>query len=311
MFEKQVIIDPGAYEMKLLESRSLKQSAVRTCFCRNGKEIIVGKEAQKAYWENSRARMIYPLHQSIAAKDTVYVIDALLDESRVLKTLLKPSATILLPEEASYTREFWVRALQERGFRKVSFLAPEEVLKLEYGIVIDAGFSSTDIYFYHDYQLIESKKLIFGGQQMDEAIVERLAGRYKALVHGEDACELKNRASAAFAENRNPVLSCAALDYTSRFVRLHFPAYELWKPMESVLSQIVLWIKDLIAKLPSDIKADLLSTPIFVCGAMAECYGLKDLLESELNTQVEIAPDPGRYVMKKAARSRKRKPKGN
>lgn len=302
MMERKVILDPGAYSFKMLDIRSRHAYEIRSCMYRHKGEQIYGVQALQAYWEKGKSRILYPFSQGKTLLDIRGILRQLAESSGLLRRLLKPRALVILPQDIlEEEKSSWISACTNVGFRKVDFVSTMDLLAVENGLVIHAGHSCTEMAVYHHSSQIAYQKLMFAGMQMDEKIVDRIAGEYKALVFNEDAAELRMRSSEAFQQKRNPRLSCTVLDYTSHYVRLEIPALQLWPAMEEVLMQIVYWARDLVAQHGAAVMETVLSSPIRISGGLAGCYGLRQMLEEQLGAAVEVAENPSYALLYKGA----------
>lgn len=307
MLERKLILDPGAWTMKLYDPKSKSVSAERSCYYQDHEQIIVGKPALQAYWEQGKSRLRYPLSQGEIQGDIEPVFDRVSEKAQISSRLLKPSLMVILPEDVlEKQRKVWSQIGLNKGFRKVDFVSTMDVMKRDCGVVVHAGWSCTEIGLFYGGKLISWTKLMYGGREMDEQIIDHVASSSKALIFNEDAAVMKEMASSAFWEQRTPMLGCTALNYTSQFVHLDVPSTSLWPMMESVLDQIVQWTRDLITKQGAEIMEALLARDISLSGGLAKCYGLQQMLEQEVHTKVSIESEPEDILLKKAVRCKGR-----
>lgn len=301
MFERKIVLDPGAWSMKIRDARNKRSFETRSCIYKDKEETIPGSEALQAYWDKGKSALRYPISQGEVIGDIEPIFSDLLEKSRMNNGLLKPTLLVVLPQEVQDQKEMWLKTATDKGFRKVQFASTMDILAsdldLDTGLVIHAGYSCTEIAVYYAGRQVQYAKIMYGGREADEKIAEYLANHYKSLVMLEDAAELKERASKAFWQGRNPRLGCAALDYTNTFVRLEFPALELWPAIQSVEEQIVLWARNLTSRCTPSILESVLENPIRLSGGMAECFGLQQMLEDGLSAQVEVVSDPEQIML--------------
>lgn len=301
MFEKVLTIDPGASSLKLYEPAADEVVSERTVMAsRDGKQYV-GEEAFELFWEKGSGVLKHPVDQGMLAGDLTPLFMKLVSQAQLDRHLFKPSLRVLLTREAKEEQmEKWIRMGEKAGFRRVLFSDPVNELKKETGLVIHAGFSYTRLAAFRSGHLLDEKKIIFAGRQIDEAIMEYVANTYRSLMFYEDAAALKKAASDAFWNQKNPVLSCVVLDQRSQYVRLSIRASELWPAISGVLKQIVMWARELVSQLGLENMEEVLKYPVYLTGGLANCYGLRQMLEEQLNTNVIVLEEPENWLVKNA-----------
>lgn len=289
ILRKNCILDPGAYTFRIYNPKTNEITRIRSAFCKAGNRQLCGTEAIEASISGEGGELRFPWSQGKAFMDIEPLFERLMKESKADQYDVKPSLQIIAEsgmdeKEKSRLQRMAVNA----GFRKISFVNTMELISRDFSLCIHAGHSCTEIGVYRGRKPVLYKKIIYGAQQMDEAIMDFIGSRYRALVFAEDAAALRMAASKAFSENRNPILSCTALDQSGQYVRISFPAYELWPVMKSVLDQIVLWVKSLIAQKGPDLMDRILRHPVILSGGLSECFGLRQMLEEQLHAPVTV-----------------------
>ncbi len=305
LFKKTCVFDPGSCSFRLYDPESRQTCSLRSCLAVQDQKVLCSEEAIRASMSDPFLRLRYPYSQGQALMDIFPLFDRLVSETRQKTGTPASSILIVHAEDASESEKMKLQNLAiDAGFRKISFASTMDVLSRDFSLVIHAGHSCTEIGVRHGRKNLIYKKIIYGAQQMDEAIMDLIASKYRALLFAEDAAALRRAASNAFWENRNPILSCTVLDQSNQYVRISFPAIDLWPAMQSVLDQIVLWVKTLIARNGPDLMERILRRPILLSGGLSECFGLSQLLEQELHKKITIVPG-GEECLIRAACSKK------
>lgn len=295
MFEKTIVLDAGSYQFRAYDPARKEVRHLRNVWAVDGesRRIRISDEAFKAYWNARQGNpLVYPMEKGKITKDIQPVFDSMIDALHLDSYLMKPNALVILHSmDDENQREIWKQKCLEAGFRKVRFQSPLERLNVKDQVLIHTGYSGSELVIYAGNRRLAHQQIIFGGKEMDRAIQEYIGKTYKALIFEEDAAALKEAASKAFYENRNPRFSCIALDQTGQYVQLEFPALDLWPSMEKVEKQIVMWMKDLLSQIGVDQMERVLKKPLLLCGGLAQCFGLKEMLEQEIGCKVSTARD--------------------
>ncbi len=289
MKKKNCILDPGSWNFRFYSPNGKPVERLRTCYIEKDHQKITGQKAIEAYWSESGREIRYPWISGRAHMNIAPVFNDLMKQAKAEQMTVKPPLNIVLPQDADEKDRELLRNLGvEAGFRRITFSTTMELLGKELHLVIHAGHSATEIGVCRNRKPIIYKKIYYGASQMDDAIMDYVASKYKALLFTEDASALRIAASRAFREGRNPILSCTVLDQTGQYVRISFPAFELWPAIDSVESQIVLWARSLVAEKGVNMMERILRKPVLLSGGLADCFGLKEKLEAGLHCKVIV-----------------------
>ena len=294
-------MDPGACSLKLYEPLEQKVFSIRSVMAADHGEQYLGEEAFELFWDKGSGVIRHPVDQGILSGDITPLFLKLVSKCAMDRHIFKPSLRVLLsPDAESQQKDKWIRMAEKAGFRKVFFSDPASELKVDTGLVIHAGCSCTVISIWRGGRLLAEKKIIFAGRQIDEAIMDYVAKKYRSLMFYEDAAALKVAASNAFFQQKNPVLSCTVLNRHNQYERISVKASELWPAMSQVLEQIVIWTRELVSQLELSNVAAVLQQPVHLSGGLAACYGLRQMLAEQLNAEVIVPEEPENELVKKA-----------
>ncbi|WP_304684945.1 rod shape-determining protein [Ileibacterium valens] len=289
LIRKNYILDPGSYTFRLYNPDTGEITSIRTCQCQVNGNTLVGSQAIEASFTSEASMMRVPYSQGKAYMDISILFRELLKKARIDVQNTRANLLVILPLDCTEEdREVFSRQAAQSGFRKISFVKTMELMSKELSLNIHAGHSCTEIAVMHGRKPILYKKIIYGAAQMDEAIMDYIANKYRALLYAEDASALRLAASKAFSQGRNPGLSFTALDQSGQYVRISLDAYDLWPAMRSVIDQIILWIKTLIAQNGPDLMDRVLRHPVYLSGGLSECFGLSQMISEQLNVPVKI-----------------------
>ncbi|WP_303973333.1 rod shape-determining protein, partial [Faecalicoccus pleomorphus] len=113
----------------------------------------------------------------------------------------------------------------------------------------------------------------------------------------EDAGALKEAASNALWENKNVTLQCSAVNQYNQWTQIQLRTLDIWPCMMNVINQIVLWAKQCLQQVDVDMKEKIYQNGILLSGGLANCFGLRQTLEEELNQKVICSEHPEMDLM--------------
>lgn len=301
MFEKVLILDPGAFSFRLFDPKKNRVCSVRTCYIEENGKAVTGKKAFEAYWTGEGKEIRYPVSQGHVTGRIEPLLAELFREAEIDSFALRPSLKVIVPDDITeQEKEEWKQIGLKHCLRKVSFVRSLDLLKKENSMVVHAGHSCTEIAVWKGNRLAAHQKIIFGAGQIDEGIIQMIQHKWKCLLFPEDASVLRTAASRAFWARRNPLLSCTVYDYTGQYVRISFPASDLWPAFQSVFGQIAMWASSLVARTGVETMESVLANPVHLSGGLAGCYGLVQTLQDALKAKVIAHSDLENVLLERA-----------
>lgn len=129
-------------------------------------------------------------------------------------------------------------------------------------------------------------------KQVDELIQKKIAKMTNCMIGIEDANALKQAASQALWKGKNATLLCTAINSHNEYVQIQCKAMDLWPCMENVIQQITLWAKQCMESVSIEMKETIHQNGILLSGGMAYCFGMRQLLQQELNHPVICTEKP-------------------
>lgn len=292
MLEKQYIIDAGSHFFRVYDPKTRKIMKLRSCYLKSNPSKT-GQDALEAFWETSGSDLIYPMRQGKITADPRPLCDSLFALMPADRFMFQPGAILACSSipDAAMQNQFALMAKQQR-LAYLRFEQPVMPKKREMYLHIHAGASQTIYSLIDNRQVQKSKSCKEAGLQIDRAIAAMIGRRYKSMLSSEDACALKEAASAAFWQNRNPNLCCTAFEQKQGYVRLCFPADQIWPAIEETEKRIASAVRSFLASLGLETMEKALENPIVLTGGLACCYGLKQILENELCCSVIVPENP-------------------
>lgn len=283
MFEKIAVIDPGARWIRVSAEGSRKTEKERGCLLKTKEQVFLAEEAILQSWNHMNCKLRHCMDKNGIIWNPKPLLELDLERLGLDKAVLKPSAVVLLngiPDEKQQNQ--WQTICRDLGFGR---MALKDVLFLEtsdFQLHIHAGHSCTRIGLFSRDTIIAAENFDCCGEQMDQDITEYIARKYRTMISLEDAASLREAASSAFAENRNPTLSCLGMDRHSHFVRIEFSAFELWPSIRKTEEAIAEAARSILARVSVEAAEKAGRQPVILSGGLSHCFGLSYLLSREL-----------------------------
>lgn len=297
MFENNYLIDPGTYSLRLYDPKTHQVLSIRACRLCHAPSVI-GEEALKASW-GTHEHLIYPFYREKIKADPAPLLKSLFSKAPTERYLMAPNVSILSFQQPEVEQEKkWSRLLLPYRISKVRMVPAFAPSSPQPFLHIHSGASLTHFILGNHNEVLAYQAIPQGGHMIDVAISNEVTRMCKVLISTEDACALKEAASSALSEERDPVLCLTGLNQRNEYVQLKFRASDLWKSLiEPVLEEVATKAKTFLSKFSPTLQAEVLNYPVRLTGGMANCYGLFSVLESALQAEVQVPDNPETWIL--------------
>ncbi len=296
MFDHWYALDIGGHSIRIIDinkdtswqARSViawKQNDVQAC----------GVDAFPFIYQDQRVVSVkYPINHDQVLSPFAPLIKKGMKELKASNNIFHPHALVLIPSESHMERlENWRTQINEAGIHRLDFVRVSDLLQTQQPtLCIHAGHTYTELGVYTQGACLNRKTIFYAGKQIDEAIQTLVATKYRCLISEEDAVALKEAASKSLSSGKQETLLCNAKNQYNQFVQLQIRASSLWPCIQNVAKQIVLWAKQSLESLDIETKEIVHQNGILLSGGLANCFGIKETLEQELNMKVYVSNHP-------------------
>lgn len=296
LFDHWYAVDIGARMCLFYDYASKKQTELKTCVAwENDRPVGVSDDAISYLYKDQRKISVkYPLDHERILSSFAPLIKQGFKDLGLENSIFQPHLLVVTPTHMDAENlEAWHNELIQAGIQKMDFISVMDVLQTEEPtLLIHSGHSYTELGIYaHGHEYVH-KTIYFAGKQVDEAIIQHVARRYRCLISEEDACALKEAASQALWKQKNVLLRCNAKNQYNQFIQIEIRSVDLWPCMESVIQQITLWAQHCLEQVPVELKEMIHEYGVLVSGGMASCFGLTQSIETALNQPVICTEAP-------------------
>lgn len=169
-------------------------------------------------------------------------------------------------------------------------------------LVCDIGGGTTDVALFSLADVVASRSIRIGGDEMDEAIVEFLRHDYSLRVGVPTAEQIKFEIGSAAPLDQELTAEVRGRDTISGVPRKSIvTSEEIRKALAGPVTAILNCIKGVIEQCDPELVADLVDQGVVLTGGGALLRGLDLYLTEQLNVPVRVDPDPLTTVARGAA----------
>lgn len=297
MFENNYLIDPGTHSLRLYDPKTHQVLSIRACrLCHTPN--VIGEDALKASW-GTHEHLIYPFYQEKIKADPAPLLQSLFLQAPTDRYLMAPNVSILSFQQPEVEQErTWTRLLHPYRISKVRMIPAFAPSTPQAFLHIHAGASLTHFILGNHNEVLAYQAIPQGGHMIDVAISNEVARVCKVLISIEDACALKEAASMALSEARDPVLCLTGLNQHNEYVQLKFRASDIWENLiKPVLKETSNKAKAFLNKFSPTFQEEVLKHPVRLTGGLANCYGLFSVLSTTLQAQIQVPDHPETWIL--------------
>ena len=217
--------------------------------------------------------------------------------------LLRPRVVIAVPGGITQVEKRAVFNSAERaGAGRVFLIEESKAAGIGAGLpiseplasmVCDIGGGTTEVAILSLAEIVVSRSIRIGGDEMDEAIVEYMKQHFSLRVGTPTAETIKLELGSAFPLDEEMTGEIRGVDTISGVPRKAVVTSEeireaLREPLESILGGI----RGVIEQCKPELAADIVDTGVVLTGGGALLRGLDQLMNEQLGVPVRVASDP-------------------
>ena len=160
-------------------------------------------------------------------------------------------------------------------------------------MIIDIGGGTTEIAVLSLAEIVVSRSIRVGGDEMDEAIVQYLRKTYNLMIGERTAENIKIKIGSAYPLDEELKLEVCGRDLGAGLPkRLMITSEEIREALQEPISQIVDAVRSTLETTAPELSADLIERGIILAGGGALLRGIDKLLAEETGLPVHVAEDP-------------------
>jgi rod shape-determining protein MreB len=238
------------------------------------------------------------------------LIKEISEKNKLFKLVTKP--TLFIPVNSDFTKAQlanYENSLKKEGVLKVRFLKkslvishglPKKSQQKSAKLIIDMGYSKTDIGVVFNDVLVDGKTLNFGGNDINKLIYQRLIEEKKIQVSDENIENMKISSLILypnqFDTEKFEIIGKSTKTGLPHKVEMSYLDFrEMVIPL--IKSNFINPLKSFINTFTENISNDVYQNGVELVGGGSQIYSLKLLLSKEFNMKFNVSKNPEKIIL--------------
>jgi rod shape-determining protein MreB len=160
-------------------------------------------------------------------------------------------------------------------------------------MIVDIGGGTTEVAVISLADIVFSKSVRVGGDEMDEAIIHHMKKAHNLMIGERTAEETKIKIGSAFPLPEELTMEVKGRDLIAGLPKtVPLTSQEVREALSGPISQIVEAVRITLERTPPELSADLVDKGFILAGGGSLLRGIDKLLSKETGLPVHIADDP-------------------
>ncbi len=268
--------------------------------------LAVGEEAKKMLGRTpGNIIAIRPMKDGVIAdfEITEAMLRYFIKRVQNRKVLVSPRVVIAIPSGITEVEKRAVKDSALRAGAREVFLIEEPIaaaigvgLPIEEptgNMIIDIGGGTTEIAVVSLKNIVFSRSIRIGGDEMDMAVTEYLKKTYNLMIGERTAENIKIKIGSAYPLDEELTLEVRGRDLVAGLPKsITISSEEVRDALKEPVRAILETIKVVLERIPPELAADLIDLGIVLAGGGSLLRNLDKLISEETGLPVHIAEDP-------------------
>lgn len=217
--------------------------------------------------------------------------------------VLKPNTGVTLPSTVTEVEErSMIEAVSAASVRRVMLVEKsvaaligtgEDITQPHGCMVADFGGGTTDITVMSLSGIAASRSVRIGGDDLDDAIVRYVRGKYNHVIGLPTAERIKNTIGGVATRPGNPVMEVKGRDaHTGLPAIREVTAEDVTLAMEETIDRMLTTLRLTLERTLPDLAGDVMRDGMMLTGGVSQLYGLGERLEQQTGIPCRMAKDP-------------------
>lgn len=160
-------------------------------------------------------------------------------------------------------------------------------------MVIDIGGGTSDIAVISLSGVVKAKNLRIAGDRLNQDIMAYIRSEFKILIGEKTAEDLKIAIGSVLPGDEHIEASIKGRDLMTGLPReVIITDADVREAISASIASLVEASREVLETTPPEILSDVMNRGVYLSGGGALIKGLAELLETELNIPIHVAPDP-------------------
>lgn len=268
--------------------------------------LAVGEEAKRMLGRTPGSIVaIRPMKDGVIAdfEITEAMLRYFINKVHNRKVLVRPRMVIAIPSGITEVEKRAVKDSAERAGAREVYLV-EEPIAAAIGVglpiqepagnmIIDIGGGTTEMAVVSLSDIVYSKSIRIGGDEMDDAIIQHLRKTYNLMIGERTAEEVKIKIGSAYPLDEEMTMEVRGRDLVAGLPKtVTISSEEVREALAEPIAAIVEAVRITLERTPPELSADLIERGMVLAGGGGLLRGLDKLLSEQTGLPVHIAEDP-------------------
>ena len=231
------------------------------------------------------------------------------------RVLVRPRIVIAIPSGITEVEKRAVRdSALHAGAREVHLVPEPVAAAIGVGLpihepagnmIVDIGGGTTEMAVISLSDIVFSKSIRVGGDEMDDAIIQHMKKAYNLMVGERTAEEIKIKMGSAYPMDQEATMEVRGRDLVAGLPKtVTVTSEEIREALSDPIAQILDAVRQTLERTPPELSADLIERGVVLAGGGSLLRGIDRLLSEETGLPFHLAEDPitavalgtGRYL---------------
>jgi rod shape-determining protein MreB and related proteins len=160
-------------------------------------------------------------------------------------------------------------------------------------LIVDIGGGTTEVAVISLGDIVVSRSIRIGGDEMDEAIIAWCKREHKLLIGNQTAEQVKLQAGSASPLERENTIEIRGRDLVTGLPRtVELGSAEIRKALDEPVGQILDAVRETLDQTPPELAADVMERGVTLAGGGALLHGIAERVHEECQMPVQLAESP-------------------
>lgn len=272
------------------------------------KILAIGEEAKMMIGRTPDEIIAYrPIKNGVIAdyRVTEAMISYFIKKSLGKNNIFKPEVLVSVPAGINSTeRRVVMETIINAGAKKV-YVVKEPILgviglgiEIEEAtgrLIVDIGGGTTDIAVISLSGIVTSESVKSAGDKVDKSIMDYIKKKYSLAIGEKTAEKIKIKIGSAMVSTKKDELTAeiSGRDYITELPKtIKISSSDIVKAIQPNLDEILLAVKDVLAKTPPELASDIIDSGMILTGGTSQLRNLIKLIKKEIGIKAEVVEDP-------------------
>lgn len=271
----------------------------------NGRELAAGLAAMNmAEGQGARIKLIYPFEEN-RVKDNLNAarLVAALIGKLIPRTVYEPNVKMYCAVSCGLNtadKKNIERIFSEIGCGETKFCESAVLIsrcafnefKASGGMIIDMGYSKTDLAIVHNNSILQGATVSLGGKHIDYIIEVDTENKYDFAVSSEMAERIKESCAGLIVNDLSTFIATGIDKKSGRVSEERVSTIDYYDHLFEFFEKIVLVAHSMFNTINDElILQDICRHGIFLCGGTARLYGVDKFFSANLHVPARIPKD--------------------